>query len=156
MSFTHIGDVNEVELMNLLAGTRRDPIFVGRVSARVAAAINAHTTAVWLSRDTVEKQESKHRADAQETYRMVPIVLASRFIRIESPCHAIFIHHYKDGADTKSYKAVVKTTADGSEIYLVSIHRAGKGDVRAVYRKTVSLTSHERSRREVGPPKNPT
>jgi len=147
--------VDENELLKLLTRERLNPIYVCRISDRVATAIGARTTSVWLSPDTTNKQETKRGAADFPLYRHAPIAITHGFTRIDPPYHAIFIYHEKT-EKRRSFKAVVKATRDGRELYLVSIHRADKTTVRAVYRKTNSLSEWERSRREVGPPKNPT
>lgn len=149
--------MDESELISLLSDQRAAPVFVCRVDPRVASAINAHTRSVYLSRVTVQKQEAKHRMKSVNLYMMAPLIIERGWVRIEHPRHAIFIYHEKHGTKTRSYKAAVKATRDGGELYLASVHRVRRTDVRAVYTKTVSLLEHERGkRREVGPPTNPT
>ncbi len=147
--------MNEKELIALLAGTREAPIFVCRISPDMAAAIGAIATEVWLSRETVCKQESKHGGASKRLYLRAPHVIANGYVRVQPPHHLIFIHHEK-AEKIRSFKAVVKATQAGNELFLASIHRVKKTDVRATYRKTTTLEKWKRRRREVGPPKNPT
>ncbi|HER26338.1 MAG TPA: hypothetical protein ENI69_04440 [Rhodospirillales bacterium] len=147
--------MNEQEILALLTGERNESVFVCRVSQDQASAIGAKTTEVWLSRATVIKQESKHYSTSKDLYFMVPRIIAKGFVRFQPPHHMIFILHEKTDK-TRSFKAVVKATKTGHELYLVSIHRVARGDVRAVYRRTTSLEKWKRKRREVGPPRNPT
>ena len=67
--------MNEQELLGLLTGTRTRPILVCRIAHKHAQFINSQTTAVWLSRETVEKQEVKHQANKHNLYMMAPTVL---------------------------------------------------------------------------------
>jgi hypothetical protein len=103
----------------------------------------------------VAKQESKHKHPDIELYRRAPVIIEHGFVRIEPPRHAIYILH-EETEKRRSYKAVVKATRDGRELFLVSLHRVDRTDVRAVYRRTISLDDWEKGVREVGPPKNPT
>ena len=146
--------MNENELLALLTGQLARAIYVCRVSSRVATAIGAQTTAVWLSPETTNKQEAKRSGDEHALYLKAPVVIEKGYVRIEPPYHAIFIYHERR-EKLRSFKAVVKATQDGQRLYLQSIHRVERSDVRAIYRKTEKLSEWEK-RREVGPPKNPT
>ena len=147
--------MDEDELLKLLTGEHTAPIRVCRIQDRVARAIGANGTSVRLSLDTTNKQETKRSPADFPLYRRAPIIIARGFVLIEPPYHAIFIYH-ENTDKRRSFKAVVKVTQDGRELYLVSIHRIGRSAVRAVFRKAIRLTEWERGRREVGPPKNPT
>ena len=147
--------MNEQELIALLTGMRKDPIFVCRISQDMAAAIGVADTAVWLSRETVVKQESKHSEPSKRLYLRAPHIIANGFVRVQPPHHLIFIYHEKM-EKLRSFQAVVKATQAGHELYLVSIHRVDRTGVRATHRKTTTLEKWKRRRREVGPPKNPT
>ena len=73
---------------------------------------------------------------------------------MQPPKYLVFIHHIKTDK-IKSWRAMIKATEDGHELYLVSVHRQRKSDVRATFRRTMSIKDFK-ARREVGPPKNPT
>lgn len=147
--------MDAIELLRLVGGEIIGPIRVGRVSDRVASAIGATTTIVWLSSQTVHKQETKRTAGDISLYKRAPAILESPFILIEEPHHAIFLMHEKTDK-VRSYKAVIKATENGSELYLVSVHRIDRNGVRNAFIRGTRLTQFEKRRREVGPPKNPT
>ena len=147
--------MDENELLALLTGMRQAPISVCRIPHQIAAAIGALTTLVRLSPSTVRKQESKHRDSLSKLYLRAPIIITEGHVRISPPRHLVFIYH-EEREKTRSFKAVVKSTTLGHELYLVSIHRVSRGDVRAAFRRTVDVEEWCKGRREVGPPRNPT
>ena len=141
-------------LFDLLQGVRHEPILVCRLPPDLAELIGAHDTAVWLSRDTVTKQEAKHPSPSLTNYMLASTVIRDGFVRVQPPHHLAFIYHVKD-EKTRSWRAYVKATNDGRECYLVSIHRVTRTGVRATYRRTLSVMGWK-VRRKVGPPSNPT
>lgn len=148
--------MDENELLDLVSGKRTEPIFVCRMKQDVAETIGALTTSVWLSPDTRDKQSAKHNDHYLRLCTLAPTIISSKYVRILLPHQAHFIHHERRDGKIISYRAVVKSTKAGTEIYLISVHRMRRSDVRATYKKTISLEAAKRKRREVGPPTNPT
>ena len=146
--------MTEEELLALLSGTRKTPVRVCRIPQALAGLIGALTTSVWLSHNTICKQESKHHSPSLKPYLLAPTIISKGYRRIQPPKHLVFIHHIRNGK-IRSWRATVKATNDGRELYLVSVHRQRKSDVRATYKRTLSIKEFK-ARREVGPPTNPT
>jgi hypothetical protein len=144
----------DAELLALLTGERQGVIHVCSIRADLARLVGATTTAVWLSDYTVRKQEIRHHHPDLVLYRLAPTIIREGFIRVQPKYHLVFIWHHETDK-LRSYRATVKATRDGREMYLASVHRLDPTDVRATYRRTVSVRDHE-ERREVGPPGNPT
>lgn len=130
--------MDDEELLRLLTGERNRPIRVGTVSSRVQTALNALTRVVYLSPETVRKQEFKRVAENQNLYFRIPKILESPYILVEPPNVAIFIMHERTDK-IRSFKAVVKRTKKADELFLVSLHRVDRSDVRRVYRRAWRL-----------------
>jgi len=134
--------MDESELLALLAGVRTTPIFVCHLATRLVRLLGASTTRVLLSPQTMAKEEAKHRAANHDLYKLAATILASPFVRIdEKTKRLIFVWHSPKDArgKVKSYKAVVKATANGRELYLMSVHRMDRTSVRSVFKRTKSL-----------------
>jgi uncharacterized protein YcgL (UPF0745 family) len=148
--------MNENELLALLSGERLKPIYVCHAKMEVASLAEAKTGSVFLSRDTVIKQEAKHKRKRHDqgidldTYVKAPEVIRSGFPRVMhkqfGKPQLVFVKHYKDADKVRSYKAVVKATKQGHELFLVSIHRVDKSDVRNLYKKSHSVKSWKNRR----------
>ena len=147
--------MDENEILALLTGRRKRPVFVCRLSRDLASIVGADDTAIWLTPATARKQESKHRDRNLALYLRAPEVISDGFVLVQPPYHLLFIFHERR-EKIRSFKAVVKATRDGASLFLVSVHRVDKTDVRAAYRRAIRLWDWKKGVREVGPPKNPT
>lgn len=139
--------MDELELLALLTGVRKTPIFVCHVSTRLRLILRASTTHVLLSPETVRKQEAKHRGSSADLYRLAPTIIASEFVRFDAENRRVICiwHAPKNElGKVKSYKAVVKATRTGHELFLMSVHRVDKTSVRSVFKRTLSLDDWER------------
>jgi hypothetical protein len=134
--------MDDEELLALLTGQKRGVIQVCSIRANLARLIGSTTTAVWLSDDTVRKQESKHHHPDLALYRLAPTIILNGYARIQPKYHLAFIWHHTTNK-LRSYRAMVKATMDGREMYLVSIHRQNRGDVRATFAKTIDVRDYE-------------
>lgn len=87
--------------------------------------IKAKTRTVWLSRDTLMKNQARHPDVTAQEYRLLPRVIDDADVVIQ------------DGASTQVYikrnqdilHASIKATATGEAIYLTSFRRSGMKDV---------------------------
>lgn len=141
--------MDDEELFALLTGIRKRPVRVGRISQFHAGLIGSNSTVVLLSAETVKKQESKHKDPTLALYLLAPLALSSSFVRVEEPRKLIFLHHGPKDANgkRKSYRYVVKATRNGQELYLVSMHQLKAGDVRAMFRRTLSIEDWQKGRK---------
>jgi hypothetical protein len=113
--------MDEDEFLALYTGQLDRPIHVCRIEDRLARHMQANTTAVWLSRWTIEKQWHKHRDMHAPQYGFLPIVLRYGIVIDDRPRHLTFIYN-----DTeifgRPFKATIKATELGTEIYVQSFH----------------------------------
>jgi hypothetical protein len=126
--------MDESELLALLTGIRTSPIRLGRISAYRARLIGATTTVVMLSPYTLGKQESKHRDETLNLYRVAAASLCSDDARIDPPRKINFLFCTIDG---KEYRSTIKANEAGTEIYLASVHELKKNQWKATVRRTL-------------------
>lgn len=135
--------MNEWELLRLLQGVIAGPIRVCRLDDEHARLLGATTTLVWLSRDTVVKQESKHRmvppggiGISLDLYQLAPAMIGFGIPRFYEQKPVVqYLLEYKRG---EFYTCVVKATKSRAELYLVSIFKVGdERDVRRIMRRTI-------------------
>lgn len=145
----YIGAVDDTELTRLLTGEKTEPIYICRIERKVASALGATTTAVWLSRYTVEKQESKHKDKKAEVrkilarlYSAAPFViengeprkLKEEYNKGETP-RVLYLHDGKPfGA--KSFVVYIKAIKGGQEIYIESVYRVDDSAIRRARRQS--------------------
>lgn len=96
-------------------------------------ALEAESRMVRLSSYTAIKQRAHRRGQVfgASDYRRLQGMLDDGLILREGKNHLVVFK--KDGKDV--WKAVVKKTGDGSEIYLQSLHRSNHDQLRRVSRK---------------------
>ncbi|MDZ7714423.1 MAG: hypothetical protein U5L06_15635 [Rhodovibrio sp.] len=135
--------MDEYALFRLLTGERTSHVVAGQIPSRVARALRAETCSVFLSAETVYKQESKHFNEKMALYMRAPNLFKSPYVLIQNCNRAIFIVHEKKGK-IRSYKAVVKVTKNRQKLFLMSIHRVDRSDIRAAFRNSVRLTEFEK------------
>jgi hypothetical protein len=72
---------------------------------------------------------------------MAPIIIENGFIRVQPPNSLAFIYHTPPDSRGRSlsYKAIVKATKDGRELFLTSTFRIDRTGVRATFKRTISL-----------------
>ena len=93
------------------------------------AAVGGRSRVVRLSEETAAKQR-KHRLDPEDYARVQRLLDEGEWVQQSGTHAAGFIE-----IDGRLWRAVVKATADGSETYLVSLHRARSNDLRAARRR---------------------
>ena len=120
------------EFFRLATGGIPGPIQVGRVSGQVKHALGAHTRVVWLSRNSIEKQLSRHsvarrgpRPSAYYDY-IGDTIAHGRAFRLEGNRVGLVL----DVREMRGYRfqVVVKVTADRNELYTLSFSPLRKHD----------------------------
>jgi hypothetical protein len=115
------------EFLRLARGEITGPIRVGRVPDSVKYALDSDTSAVWLSRDTLYKQFSRHGKLDATVYEALPYTLThGDAFRLDGTRAGLVL----DMRATTKYRfnAVVKCTKDRSEMYLISFYPLRKRD----------------------------
>lgn len=90
---------------------------VGYVDAELAAAIGARVREVRLSSDSMKKQRERHPELTVDEYRLLPEITKSGRVIQDKENVLMFIKRFG-----KWYRATVKSTSDGQELFLVSFH----------------------------------
>ena len=94
---------------------------VARISDRAAAALGARTRIAVISPETAAKQLANHaEIDAGDYARLADLMADGRSVLQAGGRHVAFIER----TDDLPWLAVVKTAAEGSELFLVSFYRA--------------------------------
>jgi hypothetical protein len=123
--------MDEDELFRVITGQSNHVIRVCRLPVEQQRALGADTPVVWLSPETCRKTEVKHHHPQLELYRKAPLILEfGKVFRIDER-HLLFVHEFTAHPD-KPYRAVVKRTIEGNEIYLVSVSRMRPKQMRRV------------------------
>lgn len=98
---------------------------VAALEAAIADLVQAKNAPVYLSDTTLLKNRQAHPEILDDDYRLLPaIVNEGTVVQIGDQKLSFF---RRDG---KLYKAVLKTTADGNESYVVSVFRTDDGEMR--------------------------
>ncbi|MCP9222760.1 phage minor head protein [Erythrobacter sp. LQ02-29] len=132
----------EKQAQTLLADILEDPAFeqfialpdqvfpFAWLNANRRAIIGAQSGIVRLSRATMEKQAMRGRFDLQaQQYRLAArIIDTPQVVFRERGNHLVMFGQDNDG---NLYEVVLKTTADGTENYLSSVHRSSPRRIRA-------------------------
>ena len=122
-------DRQEQDLIRDLRSTgdvvRGDSIPVAVLDRRYREMFGASTQVVQLSDDTMMKQLVKRpELTAQDYIRVQPVVERAQLIVKDRDLHRVFIRE-----EGRLYRAVVKVTADQSEMYLQSFRRTNSDDI---------------------------
>jgi hypothetical protein len=145
---TTLISLDEDALLDLLCGHRTAPVVVGHLSVLQMRAIGSLTSVIWLSRETVHKQETKHRARDFDLYRLAPTIIQFGEARRTGPRHLAFLYS-RIMEPKRPYRAFVKTTGDGREVFLDSIHRIGLGQVARALERSEALSWYMKPRKQV-------
>lgn len=92
---------------------------VASVDAELKQRLNAKQNTVLLSAETLNKQRRNHPELTDNEYRLLPDLINEGAVIEQDNQRVVFFRR-----NSRLYKAVVKTTKSGREIYLVSFHRA--------------------------------
>ncbi len=105
------------------------PFPIGALSADQAAALGATARTVRFSPQTLEKQRGRHQELTIADYRLLPEI-------ISNPAHALREDDRKVRllweSDGQWWRATVKATGQGNELYVLSLHRLRADDVSSL------------------------
>lgn len=104
---------------------------VGRMATETQQALGAQTDMVLLSADTMEKQLSHHAELSEEDYARLPVVLSQPDAVMEKGERRILLLRLEENV----MAAVLKATASGDGVYVVSYHRVRPKGVASYVRK---------------------
>lgn len=151
-ALTSVEDAAQVGLTNAAQQTIReivaDPAFdqfvglpdqpfpIAALSADQAAAIGASARTVRFSPQTLEKQKGRHPELSIADYRLLPEI-------ISNPAHALREDdkrvRFLWEADGQWWRATVKATEQGNELYVLSLHKVGANEVAALVRRFAAI-----------------
>jgi hypothetical protein len=121
-------------LLGLHTGTRSDPLPVAEIDPTVADRLGSRTRLVFLSAETVRKQLRHHRELPISVYRWVAPTLAWGSYRQDGPRTALVLHTDAVGTG-HHFRAYLKATQAGHELYLASFLMMRERDLRRELRK---------------------
>src|SRR5579872_2592963 len=108
--------LDETAVWNLMAGLYSEPVQVGILYPGYMRAIGATTRVVLLSRYTIDHVAlGRHRQRYYETLCLIPEIVRKGYCRQIEPRKLAFLYFIEP---RKPYRAVVKATKDGKEVYL--------------------------------------
>jgi|SRR5665213_463105 len=123
-------EIDEDELIDLLTGRHSRSILVGLLNDAQRQAIGAFSHTVWLSAYTARKIYAKHRDDTLGIYMLAPTILRiGESRRLNKEFRQLVFLYSRYTEIQRPYRAVVKTTADGRENFLLSVYRITKGQI---------------------------
>lgn len=103
---------------------------VGHIDDTLAAAIGSTAREVRLSSESMRKQRENHPELSVAEYRLLPRVMQNGMV-IRDKERVLMIFKRVD----RWYRATIKSTSDGHELFLVSFHRAEEKDIRRLRRR---------------------
>ena len=103
---------------------------VGFLPDGLKEAIEAKTSRIFLSHETMEKQRKRHSGLKVSDYKLLPKVLEKGLVIKDGSQTHIFIHIGK-----KVYRASVKSTMKGEELYLISFTKIDQKEIRRMRKK---------------------
>lgn len=129
--------MDERELLDLLTGVRTTHVRVCRMDSRVASEIGSHSNVVLLSRQTVAKLEAKHKTRDFLLYRLAETIICDGTLHRDTELTVVAIWYSPPDAIGKIeiYKAVLKATRHGREVFLSTVHRIDETSERAIRRR---------------------
>lgn len=133
--------MDDAELLALLSGLRATPIRVCRMNPYHAKKIGAHSNVVLLSRESVGHIEGKHGAKQRtrdlRLYRLAETIITQGTLYQDAARSMLAVWTAPPNEHGKSeiYKAAMKATKNGNEIYLSSVHRIDERGLRALQRR---------------------
>jgi hypothetical protein len=122
-------------LLGLHMGTRSDPMLIADVEPAIAQSIGSKTQQVFLSAQTVMKQLRHHRELPISIYRWVAPTLRKGSYLQDGPRTTIVLYTDRDNTGY-NFRAYLKTTQTGHELYLASFLKMRERDLRRELRKT--------------------
>lgn len=121
-------------LLGLHTGLRREPLPIADIDPRIAQALGARTRCVFLSAETIQKQLRRHADLPISAYRCAGPCLRRGSYRQDSPRSAVVLYTDRSifGAHFRAY---IKATQAGHELYLVSFLIMRERDLQRELRK---------------------
>ncbi len=118
-----------VDFFRLATGQCAGPIIVGHIHSGGRELLRAHTSVVWLSRDTLTKILTKHKDLQPEHYELLEIALAEGLAFGRPDNRAMFV---LDTRERLGYRlqAVVKAEERGRRLWLVSAYKVRESQWR--------------------------
>lgn len=121
-------------LLGLHTGLRREPLTIADIDPFIARALGARTCRVFLSAETIRKQLRRHADLPISAYRCAGPCLRRGSYRQDSPRSAVVL--YTDQSTFGAhFRAYIKATQAGHELYLVSFLMMRERDLRRELRK---------------------
>lgn len=130
-----VPQLNPNELANLLAGISHTPVMVGILEPKLAKHIKATCREIWLSYDTVIKQQAKHAEIESHHYLILPEIFARGLVLQDTPRSLTFLYQ-KSVTPGGLLRATMKATQLGDEIYLTTFHMTNAKKILKFYRHT--------------------
>ena len=121
------------ELANLLAGISHTPVTVGILEPELAQYIKATCREIWLSYDTVIKQQAQHDEIEFHHYLILPEIFARGLVLQDTPKSLTFLYQ-KSVTPGGLLRATMKATQLGNEIYLITFHITNAKKILKFYR----------------------
>jgi len=122
--------VDSNDFKRLLNGEVAATTTVGFLSDGLPALIGAKTSRVLLSSETISKQGRRHPEIKLADYRRLPDIIEKGLIIKDGTQTLVFIH-----IGNKVYRAAVKATKDGSELYLTSLFKSNQREINRMRKK---------------------
>lgn len=122
-------------LLGLHTGTHRHSLAIAEIAPPIARSINANVTTVLLSADTVRKQLRHHRELPISAYLHVKDCLDMGEYKQDSPRSAIVLYA-RSAEPYRNFRAYLKATQNGDEIYLLSFLVMRDRDLKREQRKS--------------------
>jgi hypothetical protein len=114
-----------------------DAVQIGAIDAHLAHALRAGTDRVLLSAATMKKQAARHPEIERKVYAAIEsIITKPELVLDDSRDRQIWL--FAVAAD-EVVRAVLKSTADGQEVYVVSVHRVGEKGLERMLRAAVTI-----------------
>lgn len=121
-------------LLGLHTGTHHHSLAIVEIASPIARSLGADVTTVLLSADTIRKQLKRHRELPISMYRHVRDALVMGEYRQDSPRSAIVLYT-RNAEPHQNFRAYLKVTQNGSEIYLLSFLSMRDRDLKREQRK---------------------
>lgn len=121
-------------------GEREEPVVVGAIhNPQLAGAFGAQTHAVLLSASTLVKQKERHTGLELWEYEILPDILRFGLVIQEFPRQLAFCYQHHTG---RRYRLTIKSTEDGAQVFVTSLHRTQPRQTRALLRRGLVLRHH--------------
>lgn len=121
-SYVHRMSFETPEVVKLANGEIAGPIMVGRTSEAVARALTVPQRWVWLTRDTLSKQLSRHPEMPIGTYEDMSWVLESRMVIPDPRAGRLHLIATAQTDELRYFKCTIKHTQNSERLFLLSAH----------------------------------